>query len=181
MSFQVAYTEGAIAYAGQGFTSAFVHKAGTIAGIPVTDAVFADTAGSLQLTEAWSITASFEHYWTPTLRTSFTGQWIEIDYNATATSILCTGAPGGIALFGGTTNCADVGGTVWQIASRTMWNPVANLDIGLEVAYTRVEPNITGTTAGPLGLGNGISLTTFNWGDIDVWHATVRVQRNFWP
>ena len=82
--------------------------------------------------------------------------------------------------FGGTTNCANVGGTVWQLAQRTMWNPVANLDIGIEVAYTKVEPNITGTTV-VLTPGNGISTNTFNWGDLDVWHATLRVQRNFWP
>ena len=183
-SFQVAYTEGAIAYAGQGLTTAFAQKAGTIAGIPVLDAAFSDTNQPLRLTEAWSVTASFEHYWTPTLRTAITGQWIEVDYDAPTNALLCRGTPlspvGIFAVFGGTTNCADVGGTVWQLAQRTMWNPVANLDIGLEVAYSKIEPNITGTTAAG-GLGQGTPFTTYNWGDLDVWHATLRVQRNFWP
>ena len=183
LSFQVAYSEGAVAYAGQGLTTAFLHKAGTFAGFPVVDAVFLNN-GELQLTEAWSITASFEHYWTPTLRTAITGQWIEVSYNPTATQLLCTGNPFGAnqirGNFAGTTNCSNVDGTVWQLAQRTMWNPVANLDVGLEVAYSKVETNITGVVnAG--GLGQGLPVTTFNWGDLGVWHATLRVQRNFWP
>ena len=181
LSFQVAYSEGATAYAGQGLTSVLLVKHGTVAGIPVNDAVFVDPRGSLILTEAWSVTASFEHYWTPTLRTAITGQWIEIDYQPAANALLCNSFGQLRATFGGTTNCANEGGTVWQIAQRTMWNPVANLDIGLEVAYTKVEPNITGATAA-LTFGNtSLSNTSYVWGDVDVWHATLRVQRNFWP
>ena len=161
-----------------------MQKAGTFAAIPVTDAVFADINGSLDLTKSWSVTASFEHYWTPTLRTAITGQWIEIEYGAATSALLCRGnattAAGIFNTFGGSTNCNDVGGTVWQLAQRTMRNPVANLDIGLEVAYTKVEPSISGVTA-PLALGNGTPATNYVWGDIDVWHATLRVQRNFWP
>ena len=36
------------------------------------------------------------------------------------------------------TNCNPDWSTV-SLASRTMWNPVANLDVGLEVAYTKVN------------------------------------------
>ena len=149
-SFQVAYTEGAIAYAGQGLTSVFLQKHGTISGFPVFDAIFGDTARSLELQTAWSVTASFEHYWTPTLRTAITGQWIEVDNSATGNLLACNTptAPLGGSIFpnfAGSTNCSDAGGRVWQLAQRTMWNPVANLDIGLEVA----TPRSSRISAGP--------------------------------
>ena len=183
-SFQVAYAEGATAYTGQGLTSPFIQKHGSISGFPVLNSVFTDVGGSLQLTKSWSATASFEHYWTPTLRTAITGQWIEIDYNAFTDSLLCFGKPGLIGTrgqFGGTTDCTSSGGTVWQLAQRTMWNPVANLDIGLEVAYSKIDTDTTGVTQPALALGNGTPTTQYNWADLGVWHATVRVQRNFWP
>ena len=64
-----------------------------------------------------------------------------------------------------------------------MWNPVANLDVGLEVAYSKINTAYAGSaivgagssTAGPANW----SATTIE--DQDVWSATLRVQRSFWP
>ena len=64
-----------------------------------------------------------------------------------------------------------------------MWNPVANLDVGLEVAYTKLNTAFDGglvnfAQATPLvaGLANGRTRS-----DQSVWTATLRVQRSFWP
>ena len=55
--------------------------------------------------------------------------------------------------------CADADWSMWRLASRTMWNPVQNLDVGVEVAYTKVNTafgglaNVTGNHGqlGPVG------------------------------
>jgi hypothetical protein len=70
--------------------------------------------------------------------------------------------------------------SIWRLASRTMWNPVANLDVGLEVAYSKLNTGYAGVanfTGGTLGLANGRYIV----GDQDVWSGTIRVQRSFWP
>ena len=54
-----------------------------------------------------------------------------------------------------------------QIGSRTVWTPVANLDLSLEVMYNRLERRL-GDRYGPFG-------------DKDWVSGIFRVQRNFYP
>ena len=49
---------------------------------------------SVQLTTAWSFSAAFEHFWTPALRTSVYGSYIDVSHNATANDLMCTSALG---------------------------------------------------------------------------------------
>ena len=71
---------------------------------------------------------------------------------------------------------------MWRLASRTMWNPVQNLDVGVEVAYTNVNTafgglaNVTANNGGVRPVG-----WHYNIDDNSYWTATFRVQRNFWP
>ena len=63
-----------------------------------------------------------------------------------------------------------------------MWNPVQNLDVGVEVAYTNVNTAFGGVAniaANPGG--SGLSAGQYNIDDNSYWTATFRVQRNFWP
>ncbi|MGE3991801.1 MAG: hypothetical protein AB7F49_28160, partial [Pseudorhodoplanes sp.] len=73
--------------------------------------------------------------------------------------------------------------SMWRLSSRTMWNPVANLDVGLEVAYTQVNTAFEGGF--DLSAGNpantGLSKGGYHFNDTSVWSATLRVQRSFWP
>ena len=71
---------------------------------------------------------------------------------------------------------------MWRLASRTMWNPVQNLDVGLEVAYTNVNTAFGGVANVTANNGNsGLSAGRYNIDDNSYWTATFRVQRNFWP
>ena len=36
---------------------------------------------TIQLTTAWSVQAAYEHFWTPSLRTSLVGAYTDISYN----------------------------------------------------------------------------------------------------
>ncbi len=62
---------------------------------------------SVNLTTAWSVQAAYEHFWTPSLRTSLVGAYTDISYNDTASSQMCRnvnsvgGVGGATALAGG--------------------------------------------------------------------------------
>ena len=94
---------------------------------------------------------------------------------------------------GGGSGCMDW--SAWQVGSRLLWNPVANLDIGLDVLYTNIDSTScarrAGTSAaagavsgavscGTVAVGSPVS-STLNLGDAHVWSGIFRVQRNFWP
>jgi hypothetical protein len=186
----IAYSEGAVGYVGSAFGTQALWKANSYAFGPHTDAVFANPGsiggydGSLQLTKAWGGTVAFEHYWTPALRTSWVFGYIDVSYNDTAKSLIalnaCNGAGGaltGIAV--GRNNTCNPDYSLWRLASRTMWNPVANLDVGLEVAYTKINTAFEGSAFVAAGQSN--SAGVYNIADQSVWSGTLRVQRSFWP
>ncbi|MBN8920296.1 MAG: porin, partial [Rhizobiales bacterium] len=100
------------------------------------DGVFNGTNG-VQLTEGWSVNAAVEHYWTPALRTSLFGHYTVLDFPgaagnlASARGAFCAGAlTGSVAALPGA-NC-DPSFSVMQIGLRTIWQPVRNLDLGVE-------------------------------------------------
>jgi hypothetical protein len=185
----IAYSKGASGYVGYGQGNNWLHKQGVSVGA-FNDAIFVSPTGAnnfafgnIELTEVWGGTIAFEHYWTPALRTSWVFGYIDVNYSDEAKRLIngpglnCLGAAPALAV-GTVTNC-DPDWTLWRIASRTMWNPVANLDVGLEVAYTKVNTGFAGTATvvGANGLANGVYAIE----DQSVWTATMRVQRSFWP
>jgi hypothetical protein len=149
------------------------------------DAYFDNTAlrGQIELPKVWSVQAGFQHYWTNTLRSSIWGVYSNYEANSNAVDrLICTAAALGFA-----PGCADW--SAWQIGSRTIWNPVHNLDIGLEVIYTKVDTAFAGGRAGacagaPPCLTGGLVANVpspVNIQDNDVWSGILRIQRNFWP
>jgi hypothetical protein len=54
----------------------------------------------------------------------------------------------------------------WQIGSRTVWTPVQNLDLSVDVLYNNID-----TAFETPGL-----IEDKGW-----WQGMFRVQRNFWP
>ena len=57
------------------------------------DAVFAGNAAAnaFSRTTAWSVNAAFEHLWTPSLKTSLYGSYIDVSHSAAGTAIICAG------------------------------------------------------------------------------------------
>jgi hypothetical protein len=135
--------------------------------------------GQLELPKAWNVQAGFQHYWTPSLRTSIWGSYSEYEANSGAVDALICPARG----FGA--GCADF--QAWQVGSRTIWNPVTNLDIGLEVMYTKVHTAFGGAITSSVAAAPGVILTnnvidpTKRVDDADIWSGILRIQRNFWP
>src|SRR5205085_11902144 len=82
------------------------------------------STNSIQLTTVWSVQAAYEHFWTPSLRTSVVGGYTDISYNATASAMMCNAGSGGAGTITGLTNCG-AGSFDWShysISSRTQWN-----------------------------------------------------------
>lgn len=192
----ISYSEGASRYVAFSQNTNALHGGGGFAFGPFTDAVFGGVSASanaqsdILLTRAFGGTIAFEHYWTQSLRTSFVFGYMEMSYsNAAKAQIANLGsrcALGGSAAtaFNVRGNC-DPDWSAWRLASRTMWNPVANLDIGLEVGYSQINTAFAGQGTIPAGAGNpnGTSIApgTYSIQDQGVWTATFRVQRSFWP
>jgi hypothetical protein len=155
---QVTYAEGAMHYVGSGIgagplarnlSSGFPGVTELAIG-PGFDAALTAT-GSLELTKGWSVAAGIQHYWTPTLRTSLYGFYGELDYNAAASAAI---------------GClASCDWSMWQIGSRTVWNPVTNLDLSVDILYNTID---------------GIALGGFD-NKVSSWQGMVRAQRNFYP
>ena len=145
-------------------------------------------ATALELTKTWGGTLAFEHYWTPSLRTSWVAGYLEVEYSDAAKQLLVNRGrwllvPATGMTLQPTQQCANADWSMWRLASRTMWNPVQNLDVGLEVAYTKVNTAFGG--AGCIWLPTRVARAwpagAYNLDDNAYWTATFRVQRNFWP
>ncbi len=219
------YSEGAVAYAsvtpsgtvwnkfegasfGTGFWEDAIYNGGITPAGPCGAtgpalAVGSGGCGNLQLTTAWSFSAAFEHLWTPSLKTSWYGSYIDISHNAAASFLICN-AGGGI--FPATTVAAGVVNfngcnadwSSWNVGSRTQWEPVKGLIMGIDVIYNRLNSapvnatglvNLTGaggipsTSAANAGCTLPISpgVPCYRVADQDAVTTTFRIQRDFLP
>jgi hypothetical protein len=122
----------------------------------------------LELSQNWNVVAGFQHYWTPTLRQSIYGVYHSYEaQSASLDAAVCGGFGAG---------CTDF--TAWQVGSRLLWNPVANLDVGLDVMYSKVDSAVDGRAFAQATQGLPPVLLS---GDTHVWAGIFRIQRNFWP
>ncbi len=147
-SAQATWSEGALAYAGAGVGAGFaITYDGTTAVGTSLDAVVVGT--SLELTEAWSVVAGFQHVWNPKWKTSLYGTYGEVNFNSNAETVI------GLADW-----------SMWQVGSRTVWTPVQNLDLSVDIMYNHIN---TGFDA------------TVGFDDKGWWQGMFRAQRNFYP
>jgi hypothetical protein len=159
----------------------------------IADGVF-NTGTQIELTKVWSALAAYEHIWNPKWRTAVGGGYVNVDYNGTATNLINARLPGtgpancGVVAAGATLatftpalgNSCNPDYSFWEAYTRTQWNPVPQLDIGLQVMYTH---NNT-AYKGPAALAaNGSRPAVVNGiiDDQNVWSAMFRWQRNFYP
>ena len=144
------YCEGATTYCvnvpgsyGARSSGASLFQDGGVAAGWWDDAYFADNPavrGELELPKVWNVQAGFQHYWTNSLRSSI---WGSIRATKPAATRLTRSSARPLGFGAG---CADW--SAWQVGSRTIWNPVTNLDIGLEVMYTKIETAFAGGSTG---------------------------------
>jgi hypothetical protein len=224
LSAGIVYSEGAVKYAavtpaggalnlyegskfGMGYWEDAIYEGGITPAAPCGAAgaglVGLGGCGKLQLTTAWSASAAFEHLWTPALRTSWYGSYVDVSHNAAGNFLICNGSavgagnftPGNPALTG-----CNSDWSAWNVGSRTQWEPVKGLIMGIDVIYNKLntaQPNFLNAVALPTA--GGLPATTapfiancapaapaagvpcYRTSDMDAWTGTFRVQRDFLP
>jgi hypothetical protein len=178
VGFQFVYSEGAAGYATFNHNNAGLYGSGNSVAVGwLSDSVYA-TGTQVQLTTAWSIVGAYEHNWSTSWQTSVYGALLNVDYNATATSLFCVAGTTAVAQTGVNTlsNC-NPDYSVWYVGSRTQWKPVKNLSLGLDVMYTDVTTAFAGT--GVLGTVGARPAGAYSIRDQGIVSAMFRVQKDF--
>jgi hypothetical protein len=192
----VCYSEGAAGFCTSTSTSSFqVYNSNNSVGVGWLGSGVFDTGTSVELTKVWSALAGYQHIWNPRWRTAWGGGYVSIDYNSTATNLMvshinnslaaCGVVSRGVTVAAGTLtllpgNSCSPDFSFWEAYMRTQWNPVPQLDIGLELIYNHNNTAFKGNAiyGAPT---NGSRPAVFAIDDQDVWTAMVRWQRNFYP
>jgi len=193
IGFNVCYSEGAAGFCTNQNSFQAYENSNRVGLAWIADGVFG-SGTQIELTRVWSALAAYEHIWNPKWRTAWGGGYVNVDYNSAATNLINARLPGA-----GPANCGVVaaGATIaaftpavgnscspdysfWEAYTRTQWNPVPQLDIGLQVMYTHHNTAYKGAAA---LAANGSRPAVVNGiiDDQNVWSAMFRWQRNFYP
>lgn len=154
----------------------------------ILDGVYAGTSDvlgtNIHLSDAWDVSASFEHYWNPAWRTSVFGGYSAIKYGSAGNALLVAASNAGLGIwstgtFGGT-NTGSFDFSVAQVGTRTAWTPVKNLTLSAEVIWSRLHQNQNGTFVAAAGGIPGVAAgTTFQPKDQNLWNGGVQILRSF--
>jgi hypothetical protein len=176
-SWQGAYAEGATGYTAftRSASTAFYRKGDSMGFGFFTDGIYTP-GGQVELTTSWSVGGAYEMSWSPALRTSIYGSYLEVRHTDAAKAAIC--ANGGSFGVGGVANGCNPDWGMYVIGSRTQWNPFPGLDIGLDVFYTNLQT--AKPSNGTLVPSGGAALPTANIKDQDAWSAIFRIQRNYY-
>jgi hypothetical protein len=180
-----------------GLDGVFANAVGTPAGGAANP--FNNLTG-IQLPTVWDIAAAVEHYWTPALRTSLFGSVTSWDPGSAGNAIMCNspngpvrivspiGGPVAIPNFGanpiagGAVPGCNFAFELFAVGSRTVWNPVKNLDVGFEVMWSKIHQNMDPSrVVFNFGGGGARPAGLYAPSDEDIVSGLVRIQRNFWP
>jgi porin-like protein len=186
---------GTIDTAGAGrFAAASGTDGGTMAFGYVLDGVYsglgtaASPGSSISLSNAWEVTAFYEHYWNPAWRTSVFGNYSSIDYGSTGSAALIANLStiGGIGPTTGHfvatpgTNGGSMKFATAQVGTKTSWTPVKDLTFSAEFIYSRLINNLNGTFVTAAGGVPGAAPgTVYNLGSMNVYNGAVQVIRSF--
>jgi hypothetical protein len=142
-------------------------------------------ATGIELATNWNVFAAIQHYWVPELRTSLYGGYAQYKANSNAVNVevcqeLNEGELAGFTGLVAPTGCLDW--AAWTVGSRTLWNPVKNLDVGVDVLYTSMSKTaFAGATAHFAAPGASVVPGVFDVADTHIWAGILRVQYNFLP
>ena len=192
VGFNVCYSEGAAGMCTNQTTFQLYRNSDQVGLGWIADGVFANGT-QIELTKVWSALAGYEHIWNPKWRTSVFGGYVNVDYNGAATNSILQKTPGALAACGvpgvgattfGVTllqgNSCSPDMSFWEAGTRTQWNPVAQLDIGMEVLYSARNTAFKGVANLPVS-GSRPAVINGIIDDQNVWSAMFRWQRNFYP
>ena len=191
IGFNVCYAEGAPGFCTNNAVWTLYNNSNSVGVGWIADGVF-NTGTDIELTKVWSALVGYEHIWNPKWRTSVFGGYVNVDYGSAATNGILQHTPGALAACGvapvgaintGITllpgNSCSPDQSFWEAGTRTQWNPVPQLDIGLEVLYSQRNTAFKGVA--DRARQRLASRRPPLLDDQNVWSAMFRWQRNFYP
>jgi hypothetical protein len=176
---QGVYSQGAIGYATNQFGPTAFFNGRSIGLGWVVEGVYANGT-NVELTNVWSVNAAYEHRWDPKWRTSIYGGLIGVNYDGTAKALICgSRGVGASPPFSGITfsNC-DPNFGMTEVGTRTMWNPVPDLDVGVDLVWWHMNTGFAGT-ANIVAPQGAKAAGLYSVKDQDALSAIFRIQRNF--
>ena len=134
----------------------------------------------IQLTTAYGVRAAFIHNWSPEWQSSIFGSYSKVDYNGTATALICNNYGANRTAFtrGPGFSC-NPDFAVSQVGFRTGYTPVAGLTFSMEYLYANLDQKFTGLVTGLPSATLAKPNTTYSFKDQDTHSVNFRVQRNF--
>jgi hypothetical protein len=168
----------------------FLRPSGTEAGGSVAfgyvlDGIYSGTNAtngtSINLSNAWEVTAFYEHYWNPAWRTSLFANYSAISYGAGSAQLIAglssaavNPAMGFLSVTGGNMDFSTV-----QVGTKTAWTPVKDLTFSAEFIYTHMMQNLTGTFTNTGAISGAPTGAVYSLGNQNVYNGAVQVLRSF--
>src|SRR4029079_17721314 len=187
---QVGYAEGATKYTSNSSCGRSVvcnYWSGSDFGFGLAgDGNFTGTAAlgnQINLTTSWSVFASYEHFWTPALRTSLYGSYFELSRNAAGNANFCASARTAAQVAAGM-QC-DGDWSMWTVGSRSQWNVTKDFYVGVDVIYNKLNSATINNGAAFVPATNMLAslrpTSFYNTADQDQVSVTWRVHRDIVP
>jgi Porin subfamily len=192
INMQAVYTNGATRYNLQSLaTQNYVMFGGT--GLPgayqslgfaaASDAVFAGIANTaanatqLQLTTTYGFRGGFNHNFDPYWSGSLYGAWAAVQYNGTATALICAN----ITPFLSAGSTCNPNFNVFQVGGVIRWTPVKNLTFSADLLYQGLDQKYTGAVTLPATavIPTKPPGATYELKDQQAVSLLLRAQRNF--
>jgi hypothetical protein len=170
---QGVYSKGAAGYATNLFGPTAIFSGRSLGLGTMVEGIYA-TGTDVELTTVWSANAAYEHRWDPKWRTSLYGGIVGVQYDDSAKQMLCTATAANFQV----SNCSP-NWSITEVGSRTMWNPVPDLDVGVDVVWYHLNTAFGGGTANVIGNQGAKPAGLYNVKDQDALSAIFRIQRNF--
>jgi len=173
---QAVWSKGAAGYATPTWGPWAVFGAGKNLGLGWMEEGVFTTGSNVELTTVWSWNAAYEHRWNPQWRTSIYGGMIGVQYDDAAKTALCANLAGTINFK--TTGCSP-NFSASELGTRTLWNPVPNLDVGVDLVWYHLNTAFNGGTTNVVGPFGAKPSGIFTISNQDALGAIFRIQRNF--
>jgi hypothetical protein len=137
----------------------------------------------ISLSNAWEVSAMYEHYWNPLWRTSIFGNYSEISYGATGDAALLAALKTQAIVTTGSLTAGTTGSfkfSTAQVGTRTAWTPVKDLTLSAEFIYSRMNQNLNGTfVSSGTGITGAPGQSSYDLKSQNVYNGAVQILRSF--
>jgi hypothetical protein len=180
---QAVWSKGAMGYAVANNAPTAFFGSGLNLGLGFLNEGIFTNGSNVELTTVWSFNAAYEHRWNPQWRTSIYGGMFGVQYDGAATAMICNSFNSGIvgisATSRGTVLHCDPNWSMSEVGTRTLWNPVPDLDVGVDLVWYHLNTAFNGSVLNFISPVGAKPSGLYAVSNQDSLGAIFRIQRNF--